>query len=193
MQNPDPDPAGQDPDWPFNLIPKPAALPPGGTTWVTRKGIRVNRTATAWLIRRFIDPDATFLFVEPHDVAEAQAAHRGRGFDAPGAAYPHLDASGRCSFKALVEEFHPYDAALAEMALIVQGADIPGQPDQASECSGLRSISVGFPLVTRDDFETIEKAAFMYDALYASIKACQEEALEAGPVFTGPVTSTRAS
>src|SRR5947207_12415262 len=79
--------------------------------WVTRARIRVNRTATAWLIRRFIDPAAAFLFVEPEQVAEAQSREAATGFDAPGATYPHIDAVGRCSFEALVEEYRPGDGA----------------------------------------------------------------------------------
>ena len=73
--------------------------------WVTRKQIRVNRVATAWLIRRFIDPQAEFIFVEPDRVAEVQSQQGAKGFDAPGATYPHKDGQGRCSFEALVDEF----------------------------------------------------------------------------------------
>ena len=62
--------------------------------WVTRRRIRVNRTATAWLIRRFIDPNAAFLFVAPEEVAEIERTSGAIGFDAPGARYPHLDANG---------------------------------------------------------------------------------------------------
>src|SRR5687768_9310317 len=70
--------------------------------WITRKAIRVNRVATCWLIRRFIDPKAEFLFVDAEQVATMQAASGGSGFDAPGATYPHRDVTGRCSFAALV-------------------------------------------------------------------------------------------
>jgi hypothetical protein len=72
--------------------------------WVTPKRIRVNRTATPWLIRRFIDPQAEFLFVEPEQVARVQEQLGAKGFDAPSATYPHKDARGRCSFEALVDE-----------------------------------------------------------------------------------------
>src|SRR5438876_5380998 len=91
--------------------------------WVTRKRIRVNRTATAWLIRRFVDPQAEFLFVEPGEVARVQEELSAKGFDAPGATYPHKDANGRCSFEALVEERLPDDVALRALARIVHGAD----------------------------------------------------------------------
>jgi hypothetical protein len=91
--------------------------------WVTRRSIRVNRLATAWLIRRFIDPQAVFLFVEPDQVADIQQREGAIGFDAPGATYPHKDDKGRCSFEALVEQYCPEDAVLREIARIVRGAD----------------------------------------------------------------------
>jgi hypothetical protein len=87
-----------------------------GVKWVTRRGLRVNRAATAWLIRRFIDPDATFLFVEAEDVADVQRRECARGFDAPGATYPHKDEQGRCSFEALVSEHRPHDTALQTLS-----------------------------------------------------------------------------
>ena len=71
--------------------------------WVTRKRIHVNRTATGWLIRRFLDPSAEILFVEPEEVASIQQREGAVGFDAPGARHPHKDAAGRCSFEQLVE------------------------------------------------------------------------------------------
>jgi hypothetical protein len=141
--------------------------------WVTRRHIRVNRTATAWLIRRFIDPEAQFRFVDPERVAEVQAQEGATGFDAPGATYPHKDSRGRCSFEALVEAYCPDDPVLSAMAAIVRSADFPGEPSPAPEAAGLRRISQGFPSVARDDHETLERAAFLYDALYASLKARQ--------------------
>jgi hypothetical protein len=140
-------------------------------TWVTRRQIRVNRVATAWLIRRFIDPEARLVFVEPHEVALIQQREGAKGFDAPDATYPHRDARGRCSFEALVEERCGGDAALMALARIVRGADFRDQIDLTPESAGLRTISEGFPLVARDDGETIEKAAFVYDALYAALQA----------------------
>ena len=139
--------------------------------WVTRKNIRVNRVATAWLIRRFIDPQAEFIFVEPDQVAEVQSLQGAKGFDAPGSTYPHKDAQGRCSFEALVDEFCAADAVLKQIARIVRGADFAEEIDITKESAGLRAISHGFPLVARDDAETVEKASFVYDALYAAVKA----------------------
>jgi hypothetical protein len=137
--------------------------------WVTRKHIRVNRMATAWLIRRFIDPAAELSFVEPEEVADVQARTGAVGFDAPGATYPHRDAFGRCSFEALAAKHCASDSVLAEIARIVHGADFH-ELELAPECAGLVAISVGFPLVSKDDHDTVERASFLYDALYASLE-----------------------
>ncbi|MBI3802133.1 MAG: chromate resistance protein [Nitrospirae bacterium] len=142
--------------------------------WVTRRDIRVNRTATGWLIHRFIDPDAMFLFVEPGEVEAIQQQQGAKGFDAPGALYPHQDAQGRCSFEALVEEYCSGDPILRELARIVRGADFPEQSDLTPESTGLRVISQGFPSVAKNDQEILGKAMFLYDALYASLKMRQE-------------------
>jgi hypothetical protein len=139
--------------------------------WVTRRRIQVNRVGTAWLIRRFLDPAAEFRFVDPEEVAAVQAQDGAKGFDAPGATYPHADARGRCSFEALVEDRLAHDPVLVEMARIVHGADFAADVGLTPESAGLRAISRGFPLVTESDEETLERASFLYDALYASIAA----------------------
>ena len=138
--------------------------------WVTRTGIQVNRTATCWLVRRFLDPQAEFLFVPADQVASVQASSGARGFDAPGARYPHRDDRGRCSFAALVEEQLSQDPALVEMARIVQAADFKDQLDTHPAARGLALISRGFPRVSADDDETAARAAFLYDALYEVIR-----------------------
>src|SRR5881628_2393138 len=97
--------------------------------WITRQRIQVNRAATCWLIRRFLDSEAEFLFVPADLVASMQAELGATGFDAPGATYPHQDAQGLCSFAALVRERLAPDAVLLEMARIVQAADIKGELD----------------------------------------------------------------
>src|SRR5437868_10555910 len=104
--------------------------------WVTRKSIRVNRVATAWLIHRFIDPHAVFFFVEPHEVGEVQQREGATGFDAPGARYPHKDEKGRCSFEALVEEYYPGDLVLRDIARIVRGADFAEEITLTPESAG---------------------------------------------------------
>jgi len=138
--------------------------------WVTRRQIRTNRVATAWLIRRFIDPDATFTFVEPGEVAEVERRTGAIGFDAPGARYPHKDDRARCSFEALVEEHRPDDPVLRALARIVRSADFKEGLAAVPEAAGLLAISHGFPLVARDDLDTVERASFLYDALYASLQ-----------------------
>ena len=139
--------------------------------WVTRKRIQVNRVGTAWLIRRFIDPKAEFRFVEPEQVEAVQRTEGAKGFDAPGATYPHEDARGRCSFEALVAEHCAGDDVLAEMARIVHGADFARDVGMTPESAGLVAISRGFPLVSTDDLDTLDRASFLYDALYASLHA----------------------
>jgi hypothetical protein len=138
--------------------------------WVTRRQIRTNRTATAWLIRRFIDPGATFTFVEPGEVADVERRTGAIGFDAPGARYPHKDDHGRCSFEALVQEHCPEDPALRALARIVHSADFNEGLAAVPEAAGLLAISHGFPMVVKDDQETVERASFLYDALYASLQ-----------------------
>jgi len=143
--------------------------------WVTRKQIRVNRVATAWLIRRFIDRQAEFIFVEPNEVAAVQQRENAKGFDAQGATYPHQDANGHCSFEALVDEHCSGDPVLKEMAAMVRGADFLDEINLTAESAGIRTISQGFPLVTQDDHETVTRAGFLYDALYASVLARQSK------------------
>jgi len=111
-----------------------------------------------------------FLFVEPDQVAPLQRELGATGFDAAGATYPHKDGQGRCSFKALIAEHRAEDPALQELARIVRGADFPDLRDLTRESAGLQAISRGFPLVAKDDYETLDRAAFLYDALYASIR-----------------------
>ena len=162
--------------------------------WVTRSKIKVNRTATSWLVRRFVDPGARFRFIEPEEVAAVERSDRAIGFDAPGVRYPHQDGRGRCSFEALVEEYQPTDRALRALARIVHDADFPAESRSrpmplidafdvisllarpvapadlpVAESAGLRAISAGFPLVFADDHQTLEHSAFLYDALYAAI------------------------
>ena len=138
--------------------------------WVTRKRIHVNRTATGWLLRRFVDPGAEIAFVEPEDVARVERREGALGFDAPGARYPHRDERGRCSFEQLVEERCSEDPALRRLARIVHGADFPEEIDAAPECAGLWAISQGFTLVGRDDADILERASFLYDSLYAHLR-----------------------
>ena len=137
--------------------------------WVTTRGIKINRAATAWLIRRFVDPDAVLVFVAAGDVAPAALKLNGTGFHAPGTAYPARDARGRTPFEALVADHGGSDPALVLMAALVRDADVP-RPDALAEAAGLRLITGAFPLVTRDDHAIVARSAFLYDALYAALQ-----------------------
>ena len=138
--------------------------------WVTRWHIHVNRTATVWLVRRFLDPQAEILFVAPEEVAGVQERDGAIGFDAPGARYPHSDGQGRCSFEQLVDERLGHDPALVRLARIVHGADFPAEIGVTPESAGLWAISQGFTDVETDDHRIAERAAFLYDSLYAHLR-----------------------
>jgi hypothetical protein len=135
--------------------------------WVTRENANVDRIACPWLIKRFIDPEAEFLFVgrdEVLDVAEREGAN---SYDAPGARYTHRD--GKCSFDVLIEEFGlTDDAALMRLAEIVHAADVSKDIDSSPEGRGLSAIAHGFALIHgTHDHKKIELESPMYDALYA--------------------------
>jgi hypothetical protein len=139
--------------------------------WVTRENANVDRIACPWLIKRFIDPDAEFLFVGRDEVlptAEREGAH---SYDAPGARYTHRD--GKCSFDVLVEEFAlDGDPALVRLAAIVHAADVSEDRDTSAEGPGLYAIANGFAIVHgTDDHRKIELETPMYDALYAWCQA----------------------
>jgi len=93
----------------------------------------------------------------------------GIGFHAPGATYPARDARGRTPFEAIVEERCPADPALRRMSIIVRDADVP-RAGEVPEAAGLRLISGAFPLIASDDNETVERSAFLYDAMYAALQ-----------------------
>lgn len=153
--------------------------------WVTRKRIHVNRTATGWLIRRFLDPDAEILFVEPEEVASVQEREDAVGFDAPGARHPHKDASGRCSFEQLVADRLSHDPALTRMARIVHGADFPEEIHTTPESPGLWAISQGFTDVGADDADILHRAGFLYDSLYAHLRKGTDARLSPRPARRG--------
>jgi hypothetical protein len=142
--------------------------------WVTRKRIHVNRTATGWLIRRFLDREGEILFVEPEQVAEIQQREGAIGFDAPGATFPHRDDKGRCSFEALVDERLRGDSALQRLGKIVHGADFPVEMGITRESAGLWAISQGFTDVGKDDAEILDRASFLYDSLYAHLRRSEK-------------------
>jgi len=134
--------------------------------WVTRENANVDRVACPWLIRRFIDPEAEFLFVgrdEVLEVAEREGAH---SYDAPGARYTHRD--GKCSFETIIDEFDlGSDPALVRLAAIVHAADVSEDLRSVPEGPGLAAIARGFAyLHGTQDHRKIELETPMYDALY---------------------------
>ncbi len=138
--------------------------------WVTKKKLRIARAATAWLVRRFIDENATFRFVEEREVRELQDREGAVGFHASGARYPPLNARGQTAFEALVEEHCPTDAALAAMGRIVHDADKGASGgEEVPEAAGLRMISVSFPDVCDNDFDIVARSQLLYDALYYTL------------------------
>jgi hypothetical protein len=134
--------------------------------WVTRARPKTDRIACPWLIRRFIDYDAEIFYV-PADqvlaVADAEGAH---SFDAPGARYDHRD--GLCTFEVLIQDYDlGGDAALARLAKIVHAADIDTELDTDPAGPGLLAIGLGGLDVEADDHRLLDRASFVYDALYA--------------------------
>ncbi|MBY9064265.1 chromate resistance protein [Sphingomonas yunnanensis] len=147
-----------------------AHLPPrrgdGRTWWVTRSRPKVDRIACPWLIRRFVDPLARFLFVAPAEVLAVAARERAEPFDVAeaGVVWSHRDE--KCTFDIMVEAFGLTDhGPLARIAAIVRGADTD-RLDVAPEAAGLLAISLGLSRSHGDDHEQLEAGMVVYDALY---------------------------
>ncbi|MDT3685173.1 MAG: chromate resistance protein [Pseudorhodoplanes sp.] len=142
--------------------------------WVTRRRPKIDRVACPWLIRRFIDRDARFLFVEPPDVRAVAQETGAVPFDIEGVELSH--EGERCSFDTLLKAFGLEDLpALARLALIVRGADT-ARPDLAPEASGLLAVSLGLSALADDnDHGLLERGFVVYDALYAWLRFAAEE------------------
>ena len=139
--------------------------------WVTRARPKTDRIACPWLIRRFIDPDAEILYVPADQVLAIAARESARSFDAPGAEFDHHD--GRCTFEVLIQDYDlAGDAALLRLARIVHAADIDTDLDTDPAGPGLLAIGLGGLDAEPDDHRLLERASFVYDALYAW---CQQE------------------
>jgi hypothetical protein len=132
--------------------------------WVTRKNVHVDRVACPWLIRRFIDPKAEFLFAPPDKIQETIARDGAIPFDTQGVELGHKGE--KCSFDAIIGKYKLNDPALLELAKIVRAADT-NRPDIAPESVGLEAIAAGSMMIAKNDLEAIEKQAYLYDALYA--------------------------
>ena len=134
--------------------------------WVTREGVKVDRVACPWLIRKFIDPQADFRFVPPDKVQEVAAREGAIPFDVPGVELGHQD--GQCSFEAIVAKYCLDDPAIQLLGKIVHGADIAQDLYKQPEAAGLKAIAIGFGLIgLKDDHEILDRESIVYDALYA--------------------------
>jgi hypothetical protein len=137
--------------------------------FVTRKNAAVDRIACPWLIRRFVDKDAEFLYVEPAEVARVAREQDAVPFDVEGAELGHVD--GRCSFESIVVKYGLDDPGLQRLARIVHGADVEADAGKTPEAAGLKAIAMGFRRLYGDrDHEKLEAQMPMYDALYAWCK-----------------------
>lgn len=135
--------------------------------WVTRRNVKVDRVACPWLIRRFIDPAAEFLFVAEEELLATAQREGATPFDAPRLVEVKLNHRGeRCTFEALLEDYKLADPALARLALIVRAADVKGQEHAAPEGAGLRAMAEGFARLGLSDEDRLARQFPAYDALY---------------------------
>jgi len=136
--------------------------------WVTRARPKVDRVACPWLILRFVDPAAEFLYVSPDEVLAVARREGATPFDVPGVELGHHGAE--CTFDAIVRTYRLDEPALQTLARIVRGADTEAR-DLTPESRGLEAIAEGFRLVYADDHELLRAELPVYDALYAACRA----------------------
>jgi hypothetical protein len=140
--------------------------------WVTRARPKTDRIACPWLITKFIDPDAEILYVPADQVLDVASREEAVSFDAPGARYDHRD--GKCTFEVLIDDHDlAGDPALVRLARIVHAADIAADLGTDPAGPGLLAIGLGGLDVEADDHRLLDRATFVYDALYAW---CQSQA-----------------
>jgi len=132
--------------------------------WVTRERPKVDRVACPWLIKRFVDPQAQFLYVAGDQVLAVAEREQAIPFDVPGVELGHH--GDECSFDAIIRKYNLIDPALQPLALIVRGADTAAK-DLTPESRGLEAVAEGFRLAYQDDQEQLEHELPVYDALYA--------------------------
>jgi len=142
------------------------------TRWVTRERPKIDRIACPWLIVRFIDPRAEFLYVPAKEVFAVAEREKAVAYDIPGAPLEHDE--GNCTFDAFVERFGLSAPALGRLATIVRAADT-SRLDLAPEAPGLYAISLGLSRMFSDDHEMLRHGLVIYDALYAWILRAQDE------------------
>ncbi|NOG73361.1 chromate resistance protein ChrB domain-containing protein [Roseicella sp. DB1501] len=149
------------------MLLRPDHIPPrnaqGRTVWVTRARPKIDRIACPWLIRRFVDPSAVFLFVAPSEVTAVAERFNATPFDIEEVFWSHR--GDRCTFDAMVEEFGLGSEALNRLALIVRGADT-ARPDLVPESAGLLAASLGLSRMYRDDLAQLDAAMGLYDSFF---------------------------
>ena len=143
--------------------------------WVTREKARVDRIACPWLIRKFVDRDAEFLYVPREHVMEVAKKQGATPFDIPGAELYHYEENGKdfVSFDAIIKKYKLTDPALLELAKIVRVAD--GGSGTEVEAAGLEAAATGFRRMAKDDLENQRLQFPLYDALYTYCKWKVEE------------------
>ncbi|OYW53836.1 MAG: sulfurtransferase [Rhodobacterales bacterium 32-66-7] len=149
-----------------------AALPPPGAAWVTRHRPKIDRIACPWLIRRFIDPAARFLFVAPTEVSSVADRFGAIPYDIPGVPFSHRGEG--CTFDALLADFGLTCEALDRMALVIRAADTD-RHDLSPQAAGLLALSVGLSRMFRDDLQQLGAGIALYDALYRWARDGHEE------------------
>jgi hypothetical protein len=140
--------------------------------WVTRESPKIDRVACPWLVRRFIDRDAEFLFVPPGAVAETARRTGAIPFDVEGVDLSH--DGPLCSFDAFLKQYRLEDRHLHDIATIVRGADTD-RLDLAPQCAGLLAVSLGLSRLFPDDHEMLRHGFVVYDALYAWLQRAHDE------------------
>jgi hypothetical protein len=140
--------------------------------WITRERPKIDRVACPWLIARFIDKEPEFLFVPPERVQSDAKVTGAIPYDVPGVELTH-DGS-LCSFDAFIKKYQISDPCMAELAVIVRGADT-ARPDLAPQCPGLLAVSLGLSHNFRNDHEMLRHGFIVYDALYSWLKFVRDE------------------
>jgi hypothetical protein len=132
--------------------------------WVTRERPKIDRIACPWLVARFIDPDAEFLYVPAAEVLKVARESGAIPYDIPDVELTH--DGELCSFDAFLKKYQLTDQALLDLAVIVRGADTD-RFDLAPQCAGLVAVSLGLSRQFQDDHECLARGMVIYDALYA--------------------------
>ena len=160
-------------------LPRRRKLAAGSHGWVTRERPKIDRIACPWLIRRFIDPEARFLFAPTERVFAVAKDTGATAYDIPGAE-PFSHDGELCSFDAFLKEYGIEDPALDALALIVRGADT-ARLELTPQSPGLLAVSLGLSAIYADDHAMLERGMTVYDALYAWCRDCRDQGHDWNP------------